>query len=189
MEPAASPTIRCTEDSTWNHSKPACRGPSPQLRPAHARGAPELFWFIFKRLRGSSPCRNSYRSHHPLACESFHPLSGLVWASHVHRVAQRALVREGTGPVGLRRRRGQGGAAARPPEVRDANPSALLCRVDLWSPAMLRRGGHEGCGRRGLSRGGQRSQPSGDGRGAGAAGFGCGDWRCRRNVETEWPGG
>lgn len=26
MEPATSPTIRCTKDSTWNHSKPTCKG-------------------------------------------------------------------------------------------------------------------------------------------------------------------
>ncbi|XP_010831715.1 PREDICTED: CUB and sushi domain-containing protein 1-like [Bison bison bison] len=25
MEPATSPTIRCTKDSTWNHSKPTCK--------------------------------------------------------------------------------------------------------------------------------------------------------------------
>ncbi|XP_024842164.2 CUB and sushi domain-containing protein 1 [Bos taurus] len=26
MEPTTSPTIRCTKDSTWNHSKPTCKG-------------------------------------------------------------------------------------------------------------------------------------------------------------------
>jgi len=26
MEPASSPTIRCIKDSTWNQSKPICKG-------------------------------------------------------------------------------------------------------------------------------------------------------------------
>lgn len=34
MEPVTSPTIRCTKDSTWNHSKPTCKG-----------WCPASFWF------------------------------------------------------------------------------------------------------------------------------------------------
>lgn len=71
MEPAASPTIRCTMDGTWNHSKPACRGSWPPPAHARPRRPPSCFipfsgiYAVLARARNSCPSYNSFanRNH------------------------------------------------------------------------------------------------------------------------------
>ncbi|XP_073075332.1 CUB and sushi domain-containing protein 1 isoform X4 [Manis javanica] len=70
MEPAASPTTRCTKDSTWSHRKPICRAvacsPPPPVPHGSAQGA-DVRW-------GASvaySCARGYQPSHAavLSCE------------------------------------------------------------------------------------------------------------------------
>ncbi|KAI5211293.1 Cub And Sushi Domain-Containing Protein 1 [Manis pentadactyla] len=70
MEPAASPTTRCTKDSTWSHRKPICRAvacsPPPPVPHGSAQGA-DVHW-------GASvaySCARGYQPSHTavLSCE------------------------------------------------------------------------------------------------------------------------
>ncbi|KAM4836887.1 CUB and sushi domain-containing protein 1 [Thomomys bottae] len=70
MEPPASATIRCTEDSTWTHSKPACRAVLCGQPPVVAHGSVEGEDFHW----GSSisyRCADGYQLSHSaiLSCE------------------------------------------------------------------------------------------------------------------------